>query len=41
MIRKDSTTITVGTGPLYLIPLKVCNIKAKTVTVCGACFGFY
>ena len=28
-----------GTGPLYLIPLKVCNIRARTVTVCGACSG--
>ena len=41
MIHKDSPTITMGTGPLYLIPLKVCNIRARTVTVCGACFGSY
>ena len=39
MIRKDSTTIAIGTGPLYLIPLKVCNIRARTVTVCGACLA--
>ena len=39
MIRKDSPTITMGTGPLYLIPLKVCNIRARTVTVSGACLA--
>ena len=41
MGRKASPAITTSTGPLYLIPLKVCNIRARTVTVCGACSGSY
>ena len=27
------------TGSLYLIPLKVCNVRARTVTVSGACLA--
>ena len=41
MGRKASPAITTSTGPLYLIPLKVCNEKAETGTVCGFCFGFF
>ncbi len=37
--RKISPAITTSTGSLYLIPLKVCNVRARTVTVCGACLA--
>ena len=29
----------IGHRPLYLIPLKVCNVRARTVTVSGACLA--
>ena len=40
MGRKASPAITTSTGPLYLIPLTICNEKARTLTVCDSCLAF-